>query len=1664
MKKVFAWLLVLCLTMSLFAGCKPAEVAPIETQPQATEPVETTAPATVAGPGAEDAMEWLKSQYQDDGALTAIDYTRYGTVRIGKTVFTVAWSVSFGEEVENPESLIKIEILDEGATVKINVNEDCEQDTPYILTATITDANGNVATHSWNYILPEAADMVAIVNEAYALKPGESFDHEVRLRGKIISLDTVYDASFQNITVTIEVEGAEGMPIKCYRLKGEGIENLLVGNIITVTGIIKNYEGTIEFDAGCILEAYEKGDAVDVPTDPGTILKQAYNLAEGGSLPYPATLTGKVTSIDSPYDPNYGNISVIIKVDGYEQYPILCYRLKGTGVDQIAVNDLITVTGIIINYRGTIEYTSGCQMIDRVSGGGVAELPSDDEAKILADAAKLADGESLNYIATLTGVITSIDTPYSSEYGNVTVTMKVGGVKFQCYRMVGDGVNMIRETDTITVSGKIKNYKGKLEFDTKCNLDSWTMGPRPVGYGPLSENTAYYLYLRQTNIGKNLFFNGQYASNKLKTTEDSTGAAAVYMVKVSGQGVRFYYMDGETKMYIEAEEYLNSSNALRGRLTVTSSPSMVWKYNSELGIYCINLPTAGNHFMGTYSDYNTVSVSWAGYIDGTMSSSGQIAAQFILPSEVPAPPEAPAEPDVPNAPAQVTDPQIGTAYKLGIEQKGKASMYYFNGTMSGYYGATTTNMDAGVDVYLEAADGGYYLYFMDASGAKKYINLEVSGTHLNFVFGDAAVSVFAWDSEYNSLHTDLDGTDCYMGTSGTYSTFSVITASNVKTSYPAHLYVPGSAPTEPSEPENTEPTEPIVPGEGYVKITSANQFVSGEYVMIVDTGYAPGVYDNKWLSAVKPNVNQNTVTSANGGVWTLTVNGSSVTITDANGNTIKPKGGNANGIDTGDYQWSWTLSGGKFRFAGVGSDTVLLASNTSTDPEYGGFNRFRGYKTTTISGNPDTYPCDFTLYIQVDDYIEPDGSEPTQPDVTEPSVTEPGAASGIEMVTSPEIGVAYKLYSEQGNLSETLFFAGTVANKDYYFATTEDVTAGVDVYLEAADGGYYLYFMKDGVKTYIDMIISGTYYNLSMTTAPGVVYTFNEEYNTLVADVSGQECYIGTYDNYTTLSCSKINYLTTGFPAHLGVIGEGTEPEVTQPTTTEPEATQPTATEPGGEEGDYVKVTRADQFVSGEYVMIVKTGYAPGVVDGTWVSAVQPTVSGNTVTNAAGGVWTLTVNGTSVTIADANGNVIKPVGGNANGITTGDYAWNWIFNSNNTFTFAGVGDDTVYLASNTSTTANTGGFNRFRAYKTSTVNGNPNGYPFEFTLYKLGGEYVEPEATEPTEAINAQVVANPVVNTGYKLGLDKGDGAVRFFTGETDATKDYFLATSTDASLAVDVYLETTDGGYYLYFMDNGVKTYIRVYTRTDDITKAKIQLTVDVPQEVFAYDEDVMTLIYDDGTNSFYMGTYGTYSTISASNTSYITGSNASKVDESQFPARFYTVEMEGEEPEVTEPEVTEPEVTEPSQPEETEPEVTEPSAPVATEVTINFADYDDGADQYVEETRDLHDMISLHITECDLKTQLRVYQDDLYDGKAEFVCTQAVTGLKINAGKRDSQLQIYGSVDGNEWVLITTLDTVSGYSDHVVEFPEGTSYKYLKLDAVGKQVFLASMTFIFG
>ena len=119
----------------------------------------------------------------------------------------------------------------------------------------------------------------------------------------------------------------------------------------------------------------------------------------------------------------------------------------------------------------------------------------------------------------------------------------------------------------------------------------------------------------------------------------------------------------------------------------------------------------------------------------------------------------------PNAPV-IVDPVVGTAYKLGMINPLKDNnVYYISGGMaSTYYLATSSDLSAALDVYLETADGGYYLYVVDASGAKLYINFTVNDTHVNAVYASAPETVFTYDTELRTVVTVINNLTYALGT------------------------------------------------------------------------------------------------------------------------------------------------------------------------------------------------------------------------------------------------------------------------------------------------------------------------------------------------------------------------------------------------------------------------------------------------------------------------------------------------------------------------------------------------------------------------------------------------------------------------------------------------------------------------------------------------------------------------------------------------------------------------------------------------------------------------------------------------------------------------------------------------------------------------------------
>ncbi len=465
MKKILSCALVFIMCMAGFAACGKSGDANGTSSDTVSDLV--------------SARNYLSTMYKDQTEATPADYTVVGVVNIGGTMYNITWTAD--------HESVKI-IPGDNKMVTVDIDEQNPEEVTYVLTATLSDAEGKTESCSFTrrvpaaIIIEEGMSYADIVDAAYALEDGMEMEGILRLYGTVTEIDTEWNEEYQNITVIIAVAGREDKPIMCYRLAGEGAKDLAVGDAITVEGAFKNYKGTIEYAQGCVLVGY--GEHKDYTA----LLEAAYSLEEGLAMNEPSTMSGVINKIDTAWNEEYQNITVIMTVNGVEDKPIMCYRLKGEGAKDLAVGDYITVTGTIKNYKGTIEFDAGCTLDNVVKAAGSAEVPAPTEAPVQVDptglsaveivdaAYALENGESFSAPCTLTGVIISVDNAYNEQYGNVTVTIEVEGKglvqPFQCYRLKGDGAATIAVGDTITVTGIIKNYKGTIEFDAGCTLDS----------------------------------------------------------------------------------------------------------------------------------------------------------------------------------------------------------------------------------------------------------------------------------------------------------------------------------------------------------------------------------------------------------------------------------------------------------------------------------------------------------------------------------------------------------------------------------------------------------------------------------------------------------------------------------------------------------------------------------------------------------------------------------------------------------------------------------------------------------------------------------------------------------------------------------------------------------------------------------------------------------------------------------------------------------------------------------------------------------------------------------------------------------------------------------------------------------------------------------------
>lgn len=210
---------------------------------------------------------------------------------------------------------------------------------------------------------------------------------------------------------------------------------------------------------------------------------------------------------------------------------------------------------------------------------------------------------------------------------------------------------------------------------------------------------------------------------------------------------------------------------------------------------------------------------------------------------------------------------------------------------------------------------------------------------------------------------------------------------------------------------------------------------------------------------------------------------------------------------------------------------------------------------------------------------------------------------------------------------------------------------------------------------------------------------------------------------------------------------------------------------PAGAATVYQEITGMEELTSGQYVLVTPLGDAPGILLGEdfVISATKPTFTGDTV--AAGAEWNLTVTENEVILTDAHGVSAAPMEDDRNGIASGTYEWQVLWDGEY-FSFHGCnGSEPVTLVSDTLLE------NDFLACRDVDIEEAPDSYVSIFMLYRRMEVQDDPEPEELEEP-------GEVVETSPSVTVLPEGGTIR--AGEEitltceDESADIYYAVSAD--------------------------------------------------------------------------------------------------------------------------------------------------------------------------------------------------------------------------------------------------------------------------------------------
>ena len=530
-------------------------------------------------------------------------------------------------------------------------------------------------------------------------------------------------------------------------------------------------------------------------------------------------------------------------------------------------------------------------------------------------------------------------------------------------------------------------------------------------------------------------------------------------------------------------------------------------------------------------------------------------------------------------------------------------------------------------------------------------------------------------------------------------------------------------------------------------------------------------------------------------------------------------------------------------------------------------------------------------------------------------------------VTEPKEGEAYKLFIVQANLGKTLFLTDkTQNNENKFIMSSENPAEGIEFMVEKATGGVKIYTTINGAKTYV--------YAHTTTAADGKVskyvgystenssiFTYHADVNAWFTKCDNIDYVFGTYSSYATACISESSYINaenTGVSqfvvafmskeaADAFVPEEGPKDPTTltsikdilaigeklehNANTVEKYLVTGTVTEIKNETYGNLYITDAEGntlYIYGLYDKDGTTRYdamaqKPAVGDTITVISVISNYNGPQLKNAAvQSIEKPVSNTTSIPDVNAIGNKLAHntateekylVKGTVTEVKNTTYGNMYIVDeAGNSLYIYGMYDEAG---------------NRYDAMTNKpevgdtitvlSIVSNYNGPQLKNAVLKELTKGQGGGTTEPAPAVTLEAI-KPIVGNAYGFAFVQKNvnNKVLYITGEMNG---YYMATTTEATAAANVFVEETTGGYHLYCVVGGAKLYINM-VKSGTYTNAKFEETAST---VYTYDETLKTVKADVEGTAYIFGTKadGTFETI-----------GPMKADSGCFYAQFVAVD----------------------------------------------------------------------------------------------------------------------------------------------------------------------------